>query len=424
MKKQKGITLVAMIIVIIVMIILAGVVIVAATMDGGIIDKAQTALIEKERAEVEDIVIASYIYKTTASTNIIGQLDLEETAKAIYLNLTESNYKMKTLTGEEAQIYKDIYSQEASLINLKVEGKSGIYEGIVEKNGLRNGIEIVEDNKIGGTVPPVDDGNNIPENNDEEVNELIPEGGLYKRVAEDGTETEYLAGEAFPETVVDGDIYIYEDYEYRYNCICVASTWIDIPTANQAFESEGINVATGGWGVVVTDTSKTEYTDMMSTINGKDVTNLVATYFQCNYLINSPKLSNKAKSMCLAFYECYSLTTVLDLPDSVTNLAQTFDQCYSLKNVPAIPSGVTNMSRTFGCCESLEKAPDMSKAVNITNMYGTFEECESLTGEIEINCNPTEYEYCFGKVNRSAITITGTASEATKQGLLSTARIK
>ena len=97
MKKQSGITLVALIITIIVMVILAGVVIVTAVMDGGIIDKAQTALRENERAEVEDIVIASYVYKTTASMNTVGQLDLEETAKALYSNLTGSNYKIKTV---------------------------------------------------------------------------------------------------------------------------------------------------------------------------------------------------------------------------------------------------------------------------------------------------------------------------------------
>ena len=73
MRKQNGITLVVLIITIIVMTILAGVVIVTAVMDGGILDRAQTALRENERAEVEDIVIASYVYKTTASTNIIGQ---------------------------------------------------------------------------------------------------------------------------------------------------------------------------------------------------------------------------------------------------------------------------------------------------------------------------------------------------------------
>ena len=164
MKKQSGITLVALIITIIVMVILAGVVIVTAVMDGGILDRAQTALRENERAEVEDIVMTSYVYKTTASTNIIGQLDLEETAKAIYSNLTESNYKVKTTAGAEAQIYEDIYSQGATSISLNVEGKQGTYEGTVEKNGLKDGMKIVED--AGNEVPPTEDGE------DEEVDTL------------------------------------------------------------------------------------------------------------------------------------------------------------------------------------------------------------------------------------------------------------
>lgn len=158
MRRENGITLVALIITIIVMTILAGVVIVTAVMDGGILDRAQTAMRENERAEVEDIVMTSYVYKTTASMDIIGQLDLEETAKAIYSNLTGSDYKMKTLAGTEAQSYEEIYTQGASSINLKVEGKSGTYEGTVEKNGLRDGMKIVED--TGNEVPPSDDGNN------------------------------------------------------------------------------------------------------------------------------------------------------------------------------------------------------------------------------------------------------------------------
>ena len=158
MKKQSGITLVALIITIIVMVILAGVVIVTAVMDGGIIDRAQTALRENERAEVEDIVMASYVYKTTASTNIIGQLDLEETAKAIYSNLTESNYQIKTTAGAEAGSYEDIYTEGATSISLNVEGKQGTYTGTVEKNGLRDGMKIVGDTGS-DEVPPVDDDN-------------------------------------------------------------------------------------------------------------------------------------------------------------------------------------------------------------------------------------------------------------------------
>ena len=167
MKKQSGITLVALIITIIVMVILAGVVIVTAVMDGGILDRAQTALRENERAEVEDIVITSYVYKTTASTNIIGQLDLEETAKAIYSNLTEGNYKVKTTAGADAGRYEDIYTQGATSINLNVEGKQGTYTGIVEKNGLRDGMKVVKDTENGSVNPELPEEPDVPVANEE-----------------------------------------------------------------------------------------------------------------------------------------------------------------------------------------------------------------------------------------------------------------
>ena len=414
MKKTDGITLISLIITIIVMIILAGIALSFSVGENGIVNKTQTALMENERSEIEEIIITSYIYKPTASINTVGKLDLEKTTKAIYLNLTQKNFNIKTSTGAEAQRYEDIYTEGATSIILRITGKQGIYEGILEKNGLKDGIKnIVETTNDETNIPPDFNGNN----------ELIPEGGIYKRI-DGGTEILYNAGDAFPEDVVDGDIYIYEDYEYRYNYVCVISNWMDIETVNQSFTSEGISLSNGGWGVSVLDKSKTKYSNMLSSINGNDVINLTFTYAQCTNLLNTPELSSKTKDMSYTFFCCESLTTVSNLPSNVKNLVSTFDQCYSLINVSSIPSSVINMKRTFGCCESLLKAPDMSKAVNVTNMYGTFEECELLSGEIEINCNPIEYEYCFGKVDRNAITIVGTISETTKQGLLATARIK
>ena len=95
MKKQKGITLVALIITIIVMLILAGVAISMVVGDNGVVEKTQTAMQESERANIQDIIIASYVYKITASTNTVAVLDLERTGIAMYQNLTANGFTVK-----------------------------------------------------------------------------------------------------------------------------------------------------------------------------------------------------------------------------------------------------------------------------------------------------------------------------------------
>ena len=138
MKNQKGITLVALIITIIVMVILAGVIIVSAVADGGIIDRAQGAMKENERAEAEELVLASYVYKTTASTTTVGTLDLNATADAIYENLTTNGF---TLMDGNTQAGAGSDVLEGDKINLNIVGKHGNYSGTVTEKGLEGNLK-------------------------------------------------------------------------------------------------------------------------------------------------------------------------------------------------------------------------------------------------------------------------------------------
>ena len=95
MKKQNGITLIALIITIIVMLILAGVAISMAVGDNGIIERTQAAIKESERADIQEIIIGSYVFKVTASTSTVGTLDLPKTGIAIYENLKANGFEVK-----------------------------------------------------------------------------------------------------------------------------------------------------------------------------------------------------------------------------------------------------------------------------------------------------------------------------------------
>lgn len=142
MKKQEGISLVALIITIIVMVILAGVIIVSAVADGGIIDRAQDAMKENEMAEIKEIAEVSRVFEKNASViSTYAYLNLEETSKTVYENLTLNKFVLKDSSGktleneEEFLMYQKNGGTIIDEINLNVQGKHGEYEGTIEKNG-------------------------------------------------------------------------------------------------------------------------------------------------------------------------------------------------------------------------------------------------------------------------------------------------
>ena len=101
---------------------------------------------------------------------------------------------------------------------------------------------------------------------------------------------------------------------------------------------------------------------------------------------------------------------------SVKNIASAFSDCINLKTAPKIPSNVENMRGTFEGCISLTTVSAIPWSV--TDMTNTFKGCVSLEGEIQIDSdNITEYAGCFEGVDMSKITLTGSASNATKNKL-------
>lgn len=124
----------ALIITIIVMIILSGVIITVVVSDKGIINKAESSRQENERAMIEEIVVASYVFKEN------GILNMDRTAEAIFENLTANEFTL--MNGEEKVNYaSDIL--RGSKIYLDIIGKYGRYKGIVNKTGIESNLENV-----------------------------------------------------------------------------------------------------------------------------------------------------------------------------------------------------------------------------------------------------------------------------------------
>lgn len=133
-----------MIITIIVMVILAGVIILSAVADGGIIDRAEMAMKENERAEAEELVMSGYVYKTTASTTTMAILDLDATADAIYENLTINGFQIVGASSGDT-----LYTG-GDAINLNIQGKHGNYGGRVTEQGLESSLTIIDEESTNG----------------------------------------------------------------------------------------------------------------------------------------------------------------------------------------------------------------------------------------------------------------------------------
>lgn len=165
---------------------------------------------------------------------------------------------------------------------------------------------------------------------------VIPEGAVYyvgvgntKLGDYTGATATYTAGDGFPATVSDGDVYVCGDYEYRYNMqIARADTtpdWTSAPTQN-------------GWSVRVRDYIKSSYGEILNTINGKNVTNATFTFYGCSILVESPAIPDTINYMWGTYHSCGKLTTVpAKINQNVTSVGFIFENCTSLTGNIEIP---------------------------------------------------------------------------------------
>ena len=246
---------------------------------------------------------------------------------------------------------------------------------------------------------------------------VIPVGGTYyvKATGVDYTtflgdyslaEETLVAGDKFPDKINDGDAYVYGEYEYRYN---------------SGFDIGWFNYNCDGWGVCVLDTEKTSYENMLLSINGKAITNMIGTYRYCSNMEYSPRIPSTVKAMDSAYRDCTSLVEAPVLHDGVTSLGFTFSSCSLLEEAPVLPLSVTNLCAAFELCLNLQSAPVIHE--NITDICGAFYECRLLTGALEINSKQLDsYETAITYTNITEIT--GTISDELKVAILATKTVE
>ena len=146
------------------------------------------------------------------------------------------------------------------------------------------------------------------------------------------------------------------------------------------------------------------------------VTSIDYTFRGCTGLTTAPEIPNSVTRMDSTFSECTGLTTAPEIPNSVMNMSSTFSGCTGLTTAPEIPNSVTSMSYAFSGCTGLTTAPEIPNSV--TSMHSTFSGCTNLTGEITINANLNSsekwiYEDCFSGTTKP-IQLTGTCTILSK----------
>lgn len=254
-------------------------------------------------------------------------------------------------------------------------------------NSASNGIKDVGDNALNSTGL-INTKNNI-----------IPEGGIYyvgvstSNVGDytGATET-YTAGQEFPQTPSRGDVYVYEDYEYRYGHAFLG-TWFNAQSQATIDMLGGI-----GWGVHVLDTNQTSYSKMLDDINGTPVTYLAFTFAECTSMSVTPYVSQNATTMLAMMRNCDALEDVSDLviPNSVISTKEMFYGCSALKNSPDFSqtTGLQTMNYMFGSCPNLEIAPNLKNCNNLTDIGQAFKRCSKLrtyVGSVDDDGNFSNY---------------------------------
>ncbi len=172
---------------------------------------------------------------------------------------------------------------------------------------------------------------------------VIPKGGTYYVGVTDltlgnySTATKiYTAGENFPNSITKGDIYVYGDYEYRFNCWFNNNNTWTVNTGN-----------TGHWGVRVLDSSKLYYGNILEEINGKVISSLSNTFSNCANLRRAPAIPETVRSLDLTFRNCTNLVEVGSIPQGVTQMVETFRNCESLSGDIIIHANPNTMSNSF-----------------------------------------------------------------------------
>jgi|GEM_PF-826603 len=198
----------------------------------------------------------------------------------------------------------------------------------------------------------------------------VPAGATYITV----TGAKYAAGERVPAAAQVGDTLITEDYTYFCGYLNASESKTEPNSAANMTLSE-LKATT--WSVRANDTTKATFSDVLSTINGQNISSAAFAFYGCENITTSPRLPNTVTSLKKTFSGCTKLTEVTNFPSDITNLDYAFFDCTSLTSIPTIPDSVVTMDKTFYSCEGLTSIPNLPASLKA--LQATFAYCYNLT---------------------------------------------
>lgn len=336
-RREKGITLVALVITIIVLLILAGVTLATLTGENGILTRAQEAKNETEKAQKEEEnILNDYEDKINEYAGIDWDTVLANAQK-------HPDQRISTAIGvgtDGRAVNMDLW--EYTLLddgNYGLNDEESLAATGVRSSGYKGKII---DGRIEGTIPQY-----IKGSEDTEFKKVTNLAFTF-----DGIETlEELP--IIPNTVTS----IYNTFRY----------------------CNIINI---------------EYLP-------DSIENMQGAFYGCEKLKTVSKLPKNVKNLSWTFRGCTSLVDVCDIPNNTTNLEATFSECSNLIIAPNIPESAINMYATFSTCTSLTTVKRIPSNVNnlintfsgCTNLQGELKIDANVTGQMIDG--QMDYRGCF-----------------------------
>ena len=419
-KKDKGITLIALVISLIVLLILASVTIAALSGNNGILTKAKEAKEKTEIGEEKEVVeLATISAQMGEEYQSLNQVNLQKEIDKQY--------------GEGKTIVRDNGDNTFTVSFIESKREYDITSKGVEKGKDWNEImqnakapEEQKEERNAGVIGIGTDGKTV----NMDLWEYTLNNGTYTlndiddiKAEDANTENKGYLGKII-NGKIEGTVPMYIKGKSDKNFI---------PVTN--LKDTFINLQNDFDELVTTPVIPSTVTEMQSTFSRcgklKNITNLPPkleifkwTFYECTSFENfNMFIPNTVTNMGGTFQKCKNLKRFnSEIPNSVINMDSTFEGCTNLSEFNStIPENVINMFATFSQCENLTEV-NMVIPESVTNLQYTFGECLNLRGTIEINANVTgklisnklDYMACFGYStsthNKAKLTLKGTCT--------------
>lgn len=361
MKKNKGITLIALVITIIILIILAGVSISVLFNQEGIITKAKKAKEDYANAQNEEAKTIG-----TLINSIDGNIN-EETGSTS----SELKYWEYTTTNDGKIILsKYIGTNPEVIVKEKYKVNDKQYSTVMKKTNHSIAPTVVMDGPFinNENIEKVVFEDNITfESNS--MNYVFSKCVKLKEVINIPNSIEYMVGtfeecsslEVMP--IIPGNVKYIGIIFYKCTALKevtkIPSSVLDM---HQAFDN----------CILLENPPEIP----------EKVVNMQSTFEGCKKLSKAPVIPSKVINMSDTFNTCVSLTEAPEIPANVINMSGIFQGCISLKAAPKIPEKVQDLKYAFQNCVLLKTAPEIPESV--TNLMRTFYGCTALKGTINI----------------------------------------